>query len=164
MAQQKETPLLHTARLTLRGITADDAAQLVAWRADPAVYRWFTAPHQVTLDEHNAWFETRYQQDLDRLDFVARESGGAPVGVFGVKRQGAAQAEISYLTDPAWQGRGYAAEAVEALVAWAGQVWQITRLVAVVHPDNTPSIRLARHCGFVPAGVEGRFEVYEKRL
>ena len=73
--------------------------------------------------------------------------------------------EIGYAILPAYRGRGYAAEAVEALLGWArGQ--GLSHFVASVAPDNEPSLAIIRKLGFVRTGEhidpeDGLEHVYE---
>ena len=50
--------------------------------------------------------------------------------------------EIGYILAPAQQGRGLMTEAVAALVAYCFGELAAHRIEALIHPDNTASIRL----------------------
>ena len=63
--------------------------------------------------------------------------------------------EIGYGILPEHQRHGYAAEAVEAAVAWALRQPGVTRVEAETQPDNKASQRVLEKCGFVPAGTVG---------
>lgn len=56
--------------------------------------------------------------------------------------------EIGYSILPPYQRRGYAGEAVEALVRWAFEDWRVDRVIAETFPDLTPSIGLLAKTGF----------------
>ncbi len=62
---------------------------------------------------------------------------------------------IGYGIAPAYRGRGYATEAVHALVRWAYAQPEVKRVVAESAPDNAASIRVLGKTGFRPAGVSG---------
>jgi RimJ/RimL family protein N-acetyltransferase len=76
--------------------------------------------------------------------------------------------EIGYEVLPAYRRRGYAFEAVAALIAWAGT--QHARIVrACVAPDNAASLALLRRGGFALTGeqmdeVDGRELVFERPI
>ena len=58
-------------------------------------------------------------------------------------------AEVAWVLATAHQGRGYAREAVDVMVAWLrGQ--GVTTLVAHVHPDHRASQNVARAAGLAP--------------
>jgi RimJ/RimL family protein N-acetyltransferase len=59
-----------------------------------------------------------------------------------------AAVELGYTVFPAYQGKGYASEATEALIAWAAATWGVTQFVVSVSPTNGPSLAIARKLGF----------------
>ena len=63
--------------------------------------------------------------------------------------------EIGYGIRDAYQGRGYATEAVAAAVNWALAQPDVTRVEAETEPDNRASQRVLEKCGFVPTGTVG---------
>ncbi len=73
--------------------------------------------------------------------------------------------EIGYGIAPAYRGRGYATEAVHALVRWAYAQPEVKRVVAESAPDNAASIRVLGKAGFRPTGVsEGLLRWEHSRL
>jgi RimJ/RimL family protein N-acetyltransferase len=77
-------------------------------------------------------------------------SGAARVigdlGFHGPFQDGAA-AEIGYVLDEAARGRGYAAEAAAALIAWVFAHTGVSEVIAQIEPDNTASLRVAAKLG-----------------
>lgn len=63
--------------------------------------------------------------------------------------------EIGYTVVAEHRGRGYATEAVQALVACAFERGA-TRVLAHTRPDNGPSIAVLTRCGFRPSAVTER--------
>lgn len=57
--------------------------------------------------------------------------------------------ELGYAIYPVHRRRGYAREAMTALVRWAHVDCGVTQFVASVQPDNTPSLSLLCAAGFV---------------
>jgi RimJ/RimL family protein N-acetyltransferase len=75
--------------------------------------------------------------------------------------------EIGYGVLPEYRRQGYASEAVEGLIAWAG-TQGIDHFVASVAPDNEPSLAIIRKLGFVRTGEhidpeDGLEHVFELR-
>jgi RimJ/RimL family protein N-acetyltransferase len=58
--------------------------------------------------------------------------------------------EVGYHVRTAAQGRGYATEAAAACRDHARTVLGATRLIAIIHPDNQPSRRVAEKIGLRP--------------
>ena len=68
---------------------------------------------------------------------------------------------VHYSVDGGYEGRGYAAEALAAVLAYAFDVLALDEISAYYHPDNARSGRLLQRLGFrvvaitpVPAGFE----------
>jgi RimJ/RimL family protein N-acetyltransferase len=66
-------------------------------------------------------------------------------------RRDPAAVEVGYTVFPEHRRRGYAAEAVRALLGWA-QEQGVGRFIASVAPHNEPSLRLVRRLGFAEVG------------
>lgn len=76
--------------------------------------------------------------------------------------------EIGYSVDPPHRRRGFAREAIGALLDWAHARYGIDRFLASISPDNQPSLRLAEHFGFRQIGeqmddIDGLELVFETR-
>lgn len=67
----------------------------------------------------------------------------------------AATAEIGYGILEAYQGQGYATEAVQAAAAWALSHPALRAVEAETEPDNAASRRVLAKCGFLPIGETG---------
>ena len=65
-------------------------------------------------------------------------------------------AEIGYGISEEYQGRGYATEAVNAIVEWVLQQHRVLSVVAEAEADNLASIRVLQKCGFLPTGEIGK--------
>ena len=53
-------------------------------------------------------------------------------------------------------GQGYAGEAVAAALGWADKVLEAPEIVAIILPENAPSIRVAEKAGFADM-IETRY-------
>ena len=56
--------------------------------------------------------------------------------------------EAGWVLAAAEHGRGFATEAVGAILGWADRALAADRTVAIFHPDHAASIRVARKLGF----------------
>jgi RimJ/RimL family protein N-acetyltransferase len=63
--------------------------------------------------------------------------------------------EIGYGVLEEYQGHGYAAEAVDAVVVWALKQPDVIRVEAETAPDNLASQRVLEKSGFLPSGTIG---------
>ena len=57
--------------------------------------------------------------------------------------------ELGWALLPDAHGKGYASEALAAVLAWERRIFNAACIVALIDPDNAPSIRLAGKFGFV---------------
>ncbi len=160
----KKIPVLRTARLTLRGISEEDTQAIVSLRSEPNVYKFFISPHQITVEEHLAWYKNNYLFNEDRLDWIALDTNNNLVGIFGVKKvtKGSKEVAVSYILNPAQYGKGYASEAVNRLIQFCRDEWKCVYVVAEVHEENTGSIRFAEKLGFTVKKKDGRFFIFGK--
>ncbi len=82
------------------------------------------------------------------LKLTARDAACA-VGIAGlIRRPTLNDVDLGYALLPAHRGKGYATEACRALIRQARDEFELTRLVAIVSPDNAPSIRTLEGVGF----------------
>jgi ribosomal-protein-alanine N-acetyltransferase len=55
--------------------------------------------------------------------------------------------ELGYTLDRNDWGPGYASEAAARVFEYASSTMPFRRIVSVIDPDNTPSIKIAKRCG-----------------
>ena len=150
-------PILETERLRLRGHTLMDFEPMLVMWSDPEVTR-FIGGKPSTRDE--VWSRLlRYIGHWAALGYgywaVEERATGAFVGDIGIadfKRDLDpplnGTPEVGWSLTPAVHGRGYATEAVKAAVEWGESHFASPRMVCMISPENTPSIRVAEKCGF----------------
>lgn len=145
--------ILTTERLLLRHLEQRDLARLTMLYADPVVRRYF--PEGVLsaaeTEEELDWFRHGHPRD-PRLGLWAtvEKASGAFIGRCGLLPwtiDGVTEIEIAYLLDPAYWGRGLAAEAARALVRHGFETLGLRRLIALIDAENQASIRVAEAAG-----------------
>jgi RimJ/RimL family protein N-acetyltransferase len=142
-----------SARLTFREMTPDDLDDMAGLLGDPGVMTYYPRPK--TRDEAAWWIEWNrrlYRTHGHGLWLLSTSDGGF-VGDCGLTPQtvdGVTELEVGYHVVPALQGRGYATEAAAASRDFARDVLGATRLIAIIHPDNRPSQRVAEKIGLRP--------------
>jgi RimJ/RimL family protein N-acetyltransferase len=104
--------------------------------ADPAVIPWF--PRALLL-----------RKGVERPEPIV--VGHA--GFHGPPDEGG-RVEMGYTVIAEHRRRGFAEEAVRALMGWAASERGVTRFRASVGPWNAPSLNLVRKLGFVRVGVQ----------
>lgn len=148
---------IDTERLTLRRHVLGDFTEIAAMWSDPEVVKYISG---LPLSAEDVWGKMmRIVGHWSLMGFgywVVREKAtGRFVGEVGFgdfKRQlspafdGAPEAGWALAK---WShGKGYAAEAVRAALAWGDGHFGKVRTVCLISPENAPSLRLAEAVGF----------------
>lgn len=144
---------LTTERLHLRRSLPEDAEAISAYRSDPDVHRY------------QGWERTDPAVVRAEIEEMSHRAPGAPGGwtQLSVEERGSGQLvgdvglslaegepgviKVGYTMSPAFQGRGYATEAVGALAAYAFDRLGADVVRAYASADNVPSIRVAEKVG-----------------
>jgi RimJ/RimL family protein N-acetyltransferase len=144
---------LVTERLVLRRSVPEDAEAIAAYRSDPEVHRY------------QGWERTDAEAIRGQIHEMSSRAPGEPGGwvQFTVEQRedgrlvgdvGLSPAEgepgvikVGYTTAPAFQGRGYASEAISALVAYAFRTLGADVVRAYASAENLASIRVAEKVG-----------------
>jgi RimJ/RimL family protein N-acetyltransferase len=152
-----------TERLVLRRSRPEDAPAIAAYRADPEVNRY------------QGWDRTDEDSIRNQIQEMAGRAPGEPgwiqltleerhegalVGDVGLSpaEDTPGAVKIGYTLAPPYQGRGYATEAVRALIDYAFHTLDADLVQAYALAKNTPSIRLMERVGM---HLAGRFEHHE---
>jgi aminoglycoside 6'-N-acetyltransferase len=159
MPQPEPLPIA-TPRTVLRRLSTDDVAAFQAYRTDPEVGRWqgwspmsggealafLALMRRAPLFARGEWCQIG----------IALRSGDAPGGEgpligdigLGIDPADPALAQVGFSMNRKWQGRGLAAEAVEAACALLFEHAGTRRIEAVTDTRNTSSMRLLERLGF----------------
>lgn len=161
----KKNATFSSQRLQFRSIQEMDADNIVQWRSDPEIIRYFRKPYPLTKKNHLEWYKS-YCQDRTRYDFlIIEKKHGQAIGVVGGSRIDwkNCSCELSYLIgERAYRHKGYAIEAVTALMIEFSKRG-ISNFFAEIHEKNANSIHLITKLGFVPIKREVPFIVYCNR-
>lgn len=143
---------LTTPRLTLRPLTPDDLPHVLAYRNDPEVARFQGWPLPATPDSVAGLVS---DVPLGAPGWVQRAvtlRSGELLGDVGLNTQGL-QAEVGVTLARHAQGRGYAREALHALITHAFTDLGLPRIHASIDPRNVPVAALLTHLGFRHEGT-----------
>ncbi|MGW4945134.1 GNAT family N-acetyltransferase [Actinoplanes sp. NPDC004185] len=140
-----------TDRLEFHPMTSGDLDDVAALLGDPVVMRYY--PRIRDRDgarDWIAWTRRLYETVGFGLWVVRLRATGEFVGDCGLTPQeidGVTDVEVGYHVRAELQGHGYATEAAAACHAYARDVLGVKRLIAIIHPDNVPSQRVAEKIG-----------------
>ena len=143
---------LETDRLRLREITVDDADFIVAQLNDPDFVKHVADRGVRDATAARAYILSGPVASYTRHGFglcvVESKISRAPIGICGlIKRDGLDDVDLGYAFLPSFRGQGFAHEAASAVMTQARE-FGFERVVAIVAPDNAPSIKLLSKLGF----------------
>lgn len=144
---------LTTARLKIRPLTLADAPFVVTLLNDPAFIRNIgdrgVRSETDARDYLTAGPLASYVEHGFGLNAVELSSGHEPIGICGLlQRIELPSPDIGFAFLPPYRAQGYAFEAAAAVKADAQERHGIDTILAIVNPDNAPSIRLLERLGF----------------
>ncbi len=140
---------IETSRLVLRKPTLADAEAVFSrYASDPQVTRFMSWRRHRSIDDTLAFlnFSNVEWEKWPAGPYLIESTEGL-LGSTGLSFENLALAETGYvLAVDAW-GRGYATEALNAVVSIAQRLR--VQLHAHCHPENVPSANVLRKCGFI---------------
>ena len=148
----KSRPTLTTERLHLRWLTPDDASFMLRIWNDPAFVRYVgDRGLRTAVDARQALCAgpmTLYERYGYGPYLLSLHLTGTPAGICGLfRREGLADPDLGFALLPRYCGLGYAREAADAVIAHARNDLGLTRMTAIVAPDNAPSRSLISKLG-----------------
>jgi RimJ/RimL family protein N-acetyltransferase len=144
-------PLL-TERLRLRRSVPEDAEPISGYRTEPAVNR-YQGWERTDAKSVRAELEAMQSREPGQPGWVQLtvedRATGRLIGDVGLAPADdeSGVIKIGYTIDPAYQGHGYATEAVAALVEYAFDVLGAETVRAYASSENLPSHRVAQKVG-----------------
>lgn len=144
--------IFETARLILRRADLDDAEFVLDLLNDPAFLRHIGDKGVRTLEEARDYLRKGPLKSYERFGFglwlAVLKAGGTTIGLCGlVRRDTLDDVDIGFAFLPQFRSQGYAFEAAEASLAHGRAVLGLARIVAIVSPDNSGSIRVLEKIG-----------------
>lgn len=146
---------LRTARLRLRPMTEADLPAFVAYRRDPEVARYQSWDETFSLEDAVALFAGKQGIAVGTPGAwtqiaIEEAATGTLLGdcALHVRADDPRQAEIGFTLARGSQGRGYAAEAVAAVLDHAFGTLGLHRVIAITDAKNASAARLLERVGF----------------
>ncbi|MFO7537497.1 MAG: GNAT family N-acetyltransferase [Chloroflexota bacterium] len=152
--------ILESKRLILRPFQDADIEAFSAYRSDPDIARYQSWEPPVTLEQ-----ATRFVNDMKHARpgvqgewyqwAVERKAAAGLIGdcAFQIMAPDPRQAEIGFTFAPAYQGQGFAAEAVSRLLDYLFGDLNLHRVVAITDAENRAAARLLERLGLRHEGT-----------
>ena len=148
---------LITSSLKLRLLKRSDVAAIQREVSDPRVARYTTIPHPYPENGAEEFLTLVEKQHAEQTTFTfAIELRGESqlIGVIGIGNDKVhRQAEAGYWISPNYWGRGYATEALQAIINFGFEELNLKRISTGVFAGNDASVRVQEKCGLVLEGT-----------
>jgi ribosomal-protein-alanine N-acetyltransferase len=149
---------LVTGSLTLEPQTAAHAEEMFVILSDPAIYEYENAPPPSPEWLHARFrkLETRRSGDGQEqwLNWVIRLPTSRLIGYVQATIRPDGRTAIAYVLSSAYWGRGFASQAVKAMLSELVEHYGVCSFFAVLKRENMRSIRLLERLGFSLASPE----------
>ena len=142
--------------LVLDPLTAADASAMFALLQDGSLFRYMDDQPPHSVEQLRAVYARRAigrSPDGTELWFnwIVRSSAGVAMGFVQATLLADGRCLVAYVLGSAFQGQGYAGQAVQAMLDFLAQQHGVRRCWAQVEAQNLRSIHLLERLGFVPA-------------
>jgi ribosomal-protein-alanine N-acetyltransferase len=145
--------ILETNRLILRHLVMDDLDALFALYRDPEIRKYFPDGVKNLEDtrEELEWFLHGHPEhpELGLWATVHKETGKfiGRCGLLPWEIDDTLEIEVAYLLDKKFWHQGLATEAATGILTYAFDNLNLSRIICLMHPDNTASQRVAQRIG-----------------
>lgn len=132
--------------------TEADWQGFARWARDPQMVRYIVNNSEPFSDDKIDDFFARQQRNLEAsgvcIGAVEELESGELVGIGGLAAlELVDDFQLAWWIDPSRQGAGYATELARALISHGCEKLGLVRVLAVIHPENTASRRVAEKAG-----------------
>lgn len=149
--------ILETPRLVLRHLTLGDLESMADIWTDAQVMRYMGGPRDRDRLMESMREIAQDEERFDKLDLwpLVEKASGTVIGLAGFLEKevaGRDETELVYVLAASAWGQGYATEIAQALKSHAFTTLNLHRLIALIHPENTASERVAIKLGMANEG------------
>lgn len=144
-------PVLETERLRLRGFGQQDVEDYFALVSDPEVVRYVGAG--LPLPREQSWQSLAYLVGhWQLLGFglwaIEEKKSGKVIGRVGLYQpEGWPGLELGWMIAKSHWRQGFAYESASRVLEWCQGQPDKSSLISLIHPENKPSIELAKKLG-----------------
>ncbi|HUK08686.1 MAG TPA: UDP-4-amino-4,6-dideoxy-N-acetyl-beta-L-altrosamine N-acetyltransferase [Stellaceae bacterium] len=140
--------------LALRPLASDDRERLLDWRNRPHVARHMYTEHEISTEEHAAWFERALTDPARRYWIILAD--GVEIGLVNLYDIDPAHGRCAlaiYIAELDRRGKGIGTFVDYAVLSYVFDRLDFNRICCEVLAENDPGWRIHLKCGFT---LEGR--------
>ena len=143
---------LQTERLIIRRLTDADAPFILTLLNEPSFLQYIGDKKVRNLDDARQYIRTGPAASYERHGFglclVQLKDTLTPIGMCGLlKRDELPDPDVGFAFVPDFWNKGFAFEAASAVLRDGRERLRLTRILAIVNPDNDASIKLLQKLG-----------------
>ena len=156
LLQNNELPVINGEKLILRPITDADTDDIVRWRNDPEVWKYFLFREPFTPEMHRAWLRDKVETGKVIQYIIVEHESGKSVGsvYFRDIDEKNESAEYGIFIGEAFaRGRGLGTETAKLFTAFGLDVLRLHRISLKVLGGNDIARRSYEKAGFVTEGI-----------
>ena len=151
-----DLPVINGERVSLRPITDADTDNIVKWRNNPDVYRYFIFRERLTPEMHRNWLSTRVFTGQVVQYIILAGDERRPVGSVYLRdidhKHESAEYGI-FIGDDSFRGQGVGTETAKLFTDFALEVLGMHRVFLKVLDGNVKARRSYEKAGFVYEGT-----------
>jgi ribosomal-protein-alanine N-acetyltransferase len=145
-------PIIESGRLILRQVTLEDAPDFFACQSDPDVFRYAGRSEETSLESArhmlNILFKRHQEQTMLSWAIVLKENLRF-IGRFQMEEWSDEnhRAAVGYLLGKQYWGKGYATEALRAVITYLFEQTTVNRIDTFAWSENIASTRVMEKAG-----------------
>jgi RimJ/RimL family protein N-acetyltransferase len=144
---------IESERLLLRPLTLEDGEFILQLLNSDGFIKYIGDRNVKTIGHANSYLLSgplkSYETNGFGLSLVELKTGRTPIGMSGfLKRDYLDHPDIGFAFLPDYTGKGYAYEIVKEIIHYGLHRLQMERILAIVLPENSSSIKLLERVGF----------------
>jgi [ribosomal protein S5]-alanine N-acetyltransferase len=145
-------PLIESNRLLLRQLMPEDAPDFFACQSDPEVFRYNRRSEETSLESATHTLNILFQRHQERTMLswaIVLKENQRFIGRFQMEEWSDEdhRAAVGYLLGRQYWGKGYATEALRAVIAYLFEQTTVNRIDAVTWRENSASARVMEKAG-----------------
>ena len=158
----KDLPVIEGEQIYLRPITYEDTGDIVRWRNDPEVQRWFLFRNPFTPELHESWLKNKVETGKVIQYIIVHRESKKSVGSVYFRDIDTANESAEYgifIGEASARHRGIGADTAKIFTDFGFSILGLHRIFLKVLSDNKAAQRSYEKAGFV---TEGTFRHYIK--
>jgi len=153
LAQCKEASFrIEGKRVILRALQSVDLQMTMDWRNQDSIRKAFIDSSVITRQRHQNWWKQYQQRRNDFVFIVEGKRDSRPIGQLSLYdldlEKRTAEFGRFMIGEPDAGSKGYAQEAIDVLLSWAFNQFDLEYVYLRVRSDNAAAIRIYNKCGF----------------